>query len=51
MGLNMVYHYELDSHSDWQVTDHILCSLNYFVNVLAGLCPFHITDVITIALL
>lgn len=47
----MVYHYELDSHCDWQVTDQFLCSLNYFANVHANLCSSHITDVITVAVL
>lgn len=49
--MNTVCHYKLDSHCDWQVTDQFLCSLNYFANVHANLCSFHITDVITVAAL
>lgn len=49
--MNMVCHYELNSHCDWQVTDQILCSLNYFANVRDNLCAFHITDVFIVVAL
>lgn len=49
--MNMFYHYEVDSHCDWQVTDQFLCGLNYFAKIHANLCSFHVSDLLTVAVL